>query len=211
MKNAWLIRPIPDGKLRINEFKEKEIIAIGWPGIGDLTGKSRVGLKCLLSNSPYNLSGLSLGSSYATIDIFVNRINIGDLILTPNGDDIYLGEVTSDYYFDPDVDTHDEDKGYPHQRKAKWLKNIARNDLSMDLRTSLKVHRTAADLSRHVDEIESLCNGQKPVLVTNAINVTYQLRPNFRISFKIPEDMSNDEAQRLSSYFESLYFKKLST
>lgn len=81
----------------------------------------------------------------------------------------------------------------------------------MDLRTSLKVHRTAADLSRHVDEIESLCNGQKPVLVTNAINVTYQLRPNFRISFKIPEDMSNDEAQRLSSYFESLYFKKLST
>ena len=40
MKNAWLIRPMPDGKLRINEFREKGIIAIGWPGIGDLKGKS---------------------------------------------------------------------------------------------------------------------------------------------------------------------------
>lgn len=208
MKNAWLIRPMPDGKLRINEFREKGIIAIGWPGIGDLKGKSRWDLKCLLSDPPYSLSGLTLGNAYATIDIFLNKINIGDLILTPNADDIYLGEVTGDYYFDPNVDAHDEDKGYPHQRTVKWIKNIARNDLSMDLRTSLKVHRTAADLSRHAAEIEALCNGQKPVLVTNYIDVTYPLRPNFPVSFKIPKDMSKDEAQRLCSYLSTLYFDK---
>lgn len=96
----------------------------------------------------------------------------------------------------------------PHQRKAKWIKTISRNNLSKDLRSSLKVHRTAADLSRHAEEIESLCNGQKPASVTNSIDVTYPLRTNFNISFKIPKDMSCDEAQRLSSYFASLYFKK---
>lgn len=208
MRNAWLIRPVPDGKLRITEFKENEIIAIGWPGIGDLSGKSRMDLKCLLANPPYRLSGLELGNAYATIDIFVNQIKNGDLILTPNGDDIHLGEVASDYYFDFSVDTHEEDKGYPHQRKAKWIKTISRNNLSKDLRSSLKVHRTAADLSRHAEEIESLCNGQKPASVTNSIDVTYPLRTNFNISFKIPKDMSCDEAQRLSSYFASLYFKK---
>ncbi|MEI3364025.1 MAG: hypothetical protein V8R59_00150 [Enterocloster sp.] len=72
----------------------------------------------------------------------------------PNGEDIYLGEVTSDYYLDAAVDSNEE--GYPHQRTAKWITNTSRKDLSMELRSSLKVHRTTANLSHHIDEIEAL-------------------------------------------------------
>ena len=206
MRNAWLIRPVPHGISRLNEFKEKGIIAIGWPCIGNLKGKSREDLKLLLSQPPYNLKGLYLGNAYATIDIFVNQMEVGDLLLMPNGDDIYLGEVTSDYYLDPSVD-NDKD-GYPHQRTAKWIANTSRKDLSMKLRSSLKVQRTTANLSHHADEIEALCKGEKPAATIDYIDVTYPLRANFEISFKIPKDISSDEAQRLSSYFASLYFRK---
>ena len=114
--------------------------------------------------------------------------------------------MTSDYYLDSNVDTDDE--GYSHQRSAKWLVNISRQDLSMDLRLSLKVHRTTANLSHHADEIRALCKGEKLVTTNDFIEVKYPLRPDFEVSFKIPKDINSDEAQRLSSYFASLYFIK---
>ena len=206
MRNAWLIRPVPHGIPRVTEFKEKGIIAVGWPSIGNLKGKSREDLKHLLSLPPYSLTGLALGNAYATIDIFVNQMEVGDLLLMPNGEDIYLGEVTSDYYLDAAVDSNEE--GYPHQRTAKWITNTSRKDLSMELRSSLKVHRTTANLSHHIDEIEALCKGEKLAVTTDYIEVTYPLRADFEVSFKIPKDISKDEAQRLSSYFASLYFTK---
>lgn len=210
MKNAWLIRPMPHGINRLSEFKENQIIAVGWPCIGDLKGKSREDLKKLLSEPPYNLTGLALGNAYATIDIFINQMQIGDSVLMPYGDDIYLGEITSNYYRDPSVDN--DDKGYPHQRTVKWLSNTSRKELTIDLRSSLKVHRSTANLSRHIKEIEAVCHGKKYNEIkqtqTNTINVSYPLRPNFNIEFKIPTDITLTEAQRLSSYFASLYFKK---
>ena len=206
MKNAWLIRPFPNGIARLKEFKENGIIAVGWPGIGDLKGKSREDLKAILADVPYSLTGLALGNAYATVDIFVNQMKAGDLLLMPNGDDIYLGEVTSDYYFDFKVDTDEE--GYSHQRTAKWLACVSRQDLSMALRSSLKVHRTTANLSLHSDEINALCKGEKPILVPDFIEVKYPLRPDFEVSFKIPKDINSDEAKRLSFFLASLYFTK---
>ena len=208
MENAWLVRPIPHGINSLTVFKENGVIAIGWPCIGDLTGKSREDLKLLLSKPPYALDGLALGNAYATIDIFVNQMTIGDLILMPNGDDIYFGEITSNYYLDSTVDNDVE--GYPHQRAIKWLSNTSRKDLSMDLRSSLKVHRTTANLSHHFDEIEAFSKGIKqPNDITqkrDLLDVTYPLRPDFEVSFQLPKDISREEAQRLSSYFASLYF-----
>ena len=38
-KKAWLVRAYPHGKYRFNEFRENNIVAIGWPGIGSLEYK----------------------------------------------------------------------------------------------------------------------------------------------------------------------------
>ena len=208
MKNSWLVRPMPHGINRVDNFKAKNIVAIGWPCIGDLTGKSREELKDILSRPPYTLSGLELGNAYATIDIFVNQMQNGDLLLMPNGDDIYFGEITSDYYLDPNVDNNTD--VYPHQRTVKWLSDTSRKNLSKPLRSSLKVHRTTANLSHHSTEIDTLCHGKifTDMSLPRTIDVSYPLRPNFNIDFKIPTNMSSDEAQRLSAYFSSLYFQK---
>lgn len=208
-RSAWLVRPFPHNKKRLDEFKKADIIAIGWPGIGDLSRKSREGIKEILAGKPYQLKGLELGNAYATIDIFVNRMAVGDLVLIPDGDDIYFAEITGDYYLDTAVDN--DDTGFPHQRTIKWLADTSRQNLSMPLRSSLKVHRATANLSEHLNEIEALSHGEEYVetLHTNipgAIAVSYPLRPDFMVSFQIPSDITKGEAQRLSDYFKTLHF-----
>ncbi len=206
-KNAWLIRPYPQkSQLRLSEFMEGGIIAIGWPGIGDLTGKSREDLKDLLSRPPYSYEGLALGKAYATIDIFLNQMKADDLLLMPNGDDIHLGKVTGDYYLDSSVD--DNESGYPHQRKAEWLKCLSRKELSKELCSSLKVPRTVANLTHHFAEIDNLIHDRENIIpATDSVDVSYPLRPDYNVSFSIPSDITANEAQRLSAYFASLYFK----
>ena len=173
-KQAWLVRPFPDGQTKcLDLFKSKGIVAIGWPNIGDLTGKSREELKMLLSGDPYNYSGLVLGNAYATIDILVNRMMPGDYLLIPDGDDIYFAVVDSDYHYDVTVDNDKE--GYPHQRKVKnFTASHLRSELSKELRSSLKVHRTTADLSKHYEEIKALAEGNKFKNVIESHN-TYSL------------------------------------
>lgn len=207
MKNAWLVRPFPHGNKRLNEFKQNNIIAVGWPNIGDLTGKSREEIKTILSGAPYSLEGLALGNAYATIDIFVNRMQKGDLVLVPDGDDIYFAAITSAYFLDSTVDNSTD--GYPHQRRIKWLSDTSRKDLSSALRSSLKVHRTTADLSKHFTEINSLSQGKKFEDKTDeceTISVSYPLRSNFSIDFVVPNNITKTEAKRLSTYLETLFF-----
>ncbi len=209
--NAWLVRPFPHGIKRVEEFKKENIVAIGWPGIGDLTGQSREDIKRILSETPYCYSGLELGNAYATIDIFVNQMNIGDLIISPDGDDIYFAKIVGDYHFEASKDG--ADVGYSHQRKVTWLNDTSRKQLSKKLRSSLKVHRTTANMSEHVLEIEALATRgiyeeSTEALLVDTIKVSYPLRPDCLISFDIPKDISKDEANRLSAYFQTLYFKE---
>lgn len=204
---AWLVRPFPNGnRKKLDEFKSGNFIAIGWPGIGSLQGKSREDIKEILSGNPYNYSGLELGNAYATIDILVNRMNIGDYLLIPDGDDIYFAVVDSNYIYNKTADF--SDGGYPHQRKVKsFTASHLRSELTKALRSSLKVHRTTADLSKHYDEIKALADGTGFNSAVNDVEVSYKLRPNYTVTFNIPEDISKAEARRLSMYFETLYYK----
>ena len=62
-KKAWLIRPRPHEIYRMPEFKTKNIVAIGWPGIGDITGMSREDLKQTLADAPYPRRGPARGKA----------------------------------------------------------------------------------------------------------------------------------------------------
>ena len=110
MKQAWILRPYPDNIKRLAEFRRDSLVGIGWPALGDLSGKTKEELKALISGEPYRLTGNRLGSSYATADIFVNRMQKGDLLLVPDGEDIFFAEVTGDYTFSAALCS----EGYPH-------------------------------------------------------------------------------------------------
>ncbi len=202
-KKAWLVRAYPHGKYRFNEFRENNIVAIGWPGIGSLEYKPlKEELDSILSGDPYNLKGIPRGLASSTITLFINSMNIDDYVLVPIDDNIYIGKIISDYKYQEDKDNDQE--GYPHQREVRWMAQTTRTELSDDLRRLLKDRRTAADLSTSVDEIEYLATGKVPKKME--INVNYPLRSDYEISFSIPANITETEASRLSQYIKTLYY-----
>ena len=211
MSNAWLVRPSPHGHNRMNGFKSGNFIAIGWPGIGDLTGKTREQIKELLSRPPYEYESLELGNAYATVDIFVNQMDIDDLVLVPDNDDIHFCMIKSDYYFDAKYDS--DSAGYSHQREVEWLTSTSRNALPMDLRKSLRVHRATANLSRHYETIEAIAYGRDlPDDPTSSgedsfVSVEYPLRPDVIATVTIPKDITRIESERLADFVRTLYFQ----
>ena len=210
MGNAWLVRAYPHNTNinRIEEFRSGNFVAIGWYELGSLKGCSGEEIRRRLTEQPYEMSGLALGNAYATVNLFVNRMQVGDLVLVPNGDDIHFAEITGEYRWENSY--ANGQTGFPHCRTVKWLSTVSRGDLSKRLRSSLKVHRTTADLSQHYDEIDALAHGksyQPTRTEPQVLEVSYPLRRNFSVSFQIPADMTRDEARRLMQYVETLYFE----
>lgn len=211
MSKAWMLRPEPHGHNRISEFLSNNIIAIGWPFIDDLTGKSREEIKNLLAAPPYNYASLKLGNAYGTVDILVNQMEKDDLVLVPNNEDIYFCQIKSSYQYVSALD-NDQD-GYPHQRKVTWLAPTKRENLPMDIRSSLKAQQTATNLSKYYDVIKAIAYGKEiPLhstanLAVNYVSVDYPLRPNEKITITVPQDITKIEAERLGDFIKTIYYK----
>jgi len=191
----------------MKEFLNDGLIACGWPRTGDLNGKTRENLKAILGKPPYSYGSLELGQSYGSLDILVNQMEIGDLVLVPDGSEINIGEITSDYRYDASL-ANDTD-GYPHQRDVEWLKKLLRTDLSGVLRSSLRAQQTATNLTKHFDEINALAYGTKPPIslaADNFVSTEYPLRPDVLVKISVPKDITKVEAERLGDFIKTLYY-----
>lgn len=203
--NAWMLRPRPHHIYRMQEFQQQNMVAIGWVGTGDLTGMPRETLRQKLQRPPYQLQGMSLGGACAMIDAFVNQMQIGDLILMPDGEDIYFAEITGDYRYHAEAD--DDRIGCPHQRTVMWLERTTRGKLPAGLRSALKAPRTVTNLTEYLADIEAFAHGNtEGNHSVQEVSVSYPLRPDYNISFAVPTDMTPTEAERLSIFVKSLYF-----
>lgn len=210
MPNAWLLRPIPNDRPSMKEFLSEKIVAIGWWETRDLTGMTRSQIKERLSQPPFNYTSLKLGQNYGAVDIFVNQMQVGDLVVVPDDVDIHFCQIKSDYRYDPKL-ANDKD-GYPHQRQVVWLKTVSRKDLPMDLRSSLKAQQTATNLTKHYATIEALAFGKSlPMQSTstspsNLVSVDYPLRPDVMIKVAVPRDITTAEAERLGNFIKTLHW-----
>lgn len=130
--NLWMVRAGEGGYL-FDEFKEKNIIAIGWNSIGNISKQIDLdGLKSKLKlNYPENKS--SQNNNFAgQIFRFRNEFQIGDFVITYNPETrLYsLGKITSDYKYS-------EEKEFHHYREVSWLKVIPRDELSTKTKNTL--------------------------------------------------------------------------
>ena len=205
IRSAWLLRPYIDEKLSIETFKELEIVGIGWGSTGSCKDLTKTQLRNKLIEK-YSLNGVKLGNAILCFEIFL-KMKVGDLVLVPSGiDEIDIAEVSGDYYFDDD-----EKNTINHKKKVSWFPETrSRNQLSNELRDRLKIRKLAADLSEHIEEINILSTGKpNPHIKPYEFKyVEYPLRPNLNVSIKIPNDMTEKEAMRLSRFFRDLYFDK---
>lgn len=80
---------------------------------------------------------------------FCKEIQIGDIIICPNGrGTLYFGEVVGDYYY------QSEDI-LPHRREVKWLPaTIRRKSISVSMNDSLKTKSPSLMITQHEEEIE---------------------------------------------------------
>lgn len=97
-------------------------------------------------------AGLSCGYLYT----ICKYLNIGDVVLCPNGKGYYyVGTIASDYIYCAEGNLS-------HQRKVNWMdKLIARADMSERLRNSTGSIGTCSDCTKYAEEIEELIKNAK--------------------------------------------------
>ncbi|WDQ14566.1 AAA family ATPase [Rhodopirellula sp. P2] len=109
-----------DGVSHWEMMKERNVIAIGWNQLGDLTWveakkESRKQLKEALKEVNPDQSSISVGQDCSQITQFIAGINEGDWVLASDGATVLgIGRVTGEYEHAPEF-------GFPHQRSVEWL------------------------------------------------------------------------------------------
>lgn len=209
MKKAWMFRPLPNDINRMNEFKLDNLIGAGWDNINDLSGKDIKDIGEILKSASEYKNSRSMSSDKATLDILVNRMSIGDYVVVPDKDIVYIGEIVTEYIYDK---TKATGNGYPHQRGVKWIGDpVLRNDLTLDLRSSLKSPRTCVELThRYKDiqialgEVEEEKSDEKEF-----ITVEYPIRPDVNVKIEIPKDLKKSESVRVGEFIKTIFFDEL--
>lgn len=225
MGNAWFVRPVMGKNSFVAQFREKGLIAFD---VRDTTkstlddikaepnfeAKTPEELRRLLSCAPYNFDNNVVGNWIPQIDAFVNKMAIDDLVLVPSEGTIFFARITSACEFER-VKTlgfiSDAGEWFVpprYKRSVEWLEHVSRDKLSNELRKALKNRRVIGDLSKFYDEIDALSCGQQYTPRKDTVVVSYWLRPDFEITYTIPVDMTDVEAERLSAALKNSYFQQ---
>ncbi len=208
MSNAFLLRANPGENRRlVDKWREMNVIAIGWPATGDLSGKDQQAIRRAINES-YTYDASELSKCLFTCDMLVNRMQVGDYVLVPDPDilkKIYVFQLEGDYYYAPDF------AGWPHQRPARCLATLNRYDLSEPLQTKCRTRRAAVTLTDFADEIRCLAQGEPlPTPAAPApqgvqlITSRFRLRLGVEAVVTVPADMTPAEAERLAGYVRLL-------
>ncbi|OCA90394.1 hypothetical protein A8F94_00405 [Bacillus sp. FJAT-27225] len=188
-KQAWLIRPKPNDQVRINEFMEEDFIAVGWPGLGSLRDLREHDIRERLQ-AKYGENN----SALATLKMVVYRMKEGDYVVVPYEKTVYFGRIKSEYLYFPNRDT--QETGYPHAREVEWFKTILeRTELPEPLQKSLRVVRTAAELTQHVDIIEGLLEKEFK-----------ERKKAFELMMKLTDDDNLDDYYMDDEYMDDDYW-----
>lgn len=161
MKYAWIVRPYPHDYYRIKEFLNENIVAIGWPNIGDLANcKTREQIKEALRKHYSYSSPQSLGQAAGNIYRFIYEMKTKSYVIVPDGQLIYFGIINDEYIYIKEKDN--DEQGYCHQRPVKWLydkKAISRNLLTGRVYDSLKGQQTV--FTTYHEDIEDIIKNKK--------------------------------------------------
>ncbi|MFF2912122.1 restriction endonuclease [Paenibacillus sp. NPDC057934] len=133
-KRMWLVRA-GQGAYLLNEFKEKQAVAIGWGELGDLSNLSSLQeLKTLLRSGYSDYKEGTVNINAGQIYRFASEFQVNDEVITydPEKRLYYIGSILSEYVYNPDFITDS-----PHFRKVNWKGSVLRDHLSAGARNTL--------------------------------------------------------------------------
>lgn len=130
----------------------------------DLTGKlpdnwrdfNATFIPIYLENHP-GKSRVSAGLSCGALWTVSKGVNVGDIVLCPNGSgSYYIGEVLDSY-------SYHSGQTLPHRRTVKWYTTLLeRSAMSDQLKNSTGSIGTVSDITKYAEEIERLISGNRP-------------------------------------------------
>jgi hypothetical protein len=153
-ERAWLVR----GKERVPTWIAEGSISIGWHQVGalDASVKKDDLTKRFEDTYPDDPPGRRAGG-VGNVLRFLRLMQVGDLVVTVTGSDLYIGRVTSDPYWVGDADPDSR-----RQRKVEWLnpgspaKRAVIRDTVPSLYARLRTLLTVTDLGDDVQSVAAL-------------------------------------------------------
>jgi len=133
MKNMWMVRA-GEGAFLIDDFKKKNIVAIGWNVLSDLSEiTDRSEIKKLVEKRINYTKQSQINAAAGQISRFLFDFKKGDYVLSydPNNRVYLVGEIQSDYQYNEKL------SDYHNVRKVQWLGEVSRDKLSTSTRNSL--------------------------------------------------------------------------
>ena len=157
---AWVVRSGSKGDDVSHLFAEKSVVAIGWLSEDLSRLNSREEIKERIRVEYPESSDGAVNSYAGTLWRFLKDISVGDLILTPptGSTEVWIGRCRGPHEYLPYVISDH----YPDVRRVSWLKQVSRSLLSGPLQSSISSELTVFNVSKHIEEIEGLINGDTP-------------------------------------------------
>ncbi len=175
------------GGYLVGDFANKNIVAIGWNQLGDLTKvRSRDEIMKLCRQTyPKDKPG-KVVTSASVVHKFRNVIEQGDGVVTydPNTREYLVGEITRDYRFDPTVIPD-----HANIRDVAWRSRVSRDVLPSATRNSLGSTLTLFSISPEAWEDLQTLSGRGKGLSTEDGEVE---KPDFEEIKRSREDEAHE-------------------
>jgi len=134
----------------IDQFLKKNIVAIGWVNLGDLSDiKNKSELVKKLKSSYPNWATGKISISTGEVEKFRLVMQKGDYVISYNPEEriYHIGEIAGDYEYNDD-----KIKGYPNARKVKWIGKVDRDKLSIPTKNTVGAISTIFEFSDDAKE-----------------------------------------------------------
>ena len=202
MNKLWVVR-CNSGEY-IELFLGKSVVALNWLPDENLTNKDIQMIKSSLKiNYPGKEKSISTWASM--INNFVNKMNIGDLVLTydPSTRLYHIGEISGNYSYQKNNDN------CPHIRKVHWNGNILRDRLSNETKNSLGSTLTVFQLKNEQEkEILNLLN-KKDEIQPDSSEIKEENKENSRMLIENAKENLKDAIQSLDADEMEELFKEI--
>lgn len=136
-------------------------ISIGWSLLGDLSlysDKEQLlkKFKTIYKDNNEQFARICVGQLWK----FSHIAKKGDYVIYSDNLNVYIGKITSDYYFDDNLNYNSADS-HPNCRKIEWLKrDINRMALSINFRSSLATSLSFFTLNDYKSAVLDLINNK---------------------------------------------------
>ena len=148
-RHAWIVRPNVGRENRLAEWIKEGFCAVGWQEMGEIApGADRRTVMAAAERAYPDGTSSEIRAATGNVDRFVNQIDVGDVVIVPDGSNVYVGAVATEADWLDDVQSR--------RRGVEWLnpdRPIERSALSDATTSSLRTQLAVTDATEHIGEI----------------------------------------------------------